>query len=78
MIEAKVEKPLPGDVLARALPIFAPVALIAILVFYLLYATQMSATQQVIASDRGLDLLQHDVVIFSEPALKALCEVLAR
>ena len=50
MIEAKVEKPLPGDVLARALPIFAPVALIAILVFYLLYATQMSATQQVIAS----------------------------
>ena len=25
-----------------------------------------------------VDLLQHDVVIFSEPALKALCEVLAR
>ena len=25
-----------------------------------------------------VDLLEHDVVIFSEPALKALCEVLAR
>jgi len=40
----------PGPILGRALLIFAPVAILAVLVFYLLYATQMSAAQRVIAS----------------------------
>lgn len=41
---------MPRGTAGRALLIFAPVALLAILVFYLLFATQMSATQRVIAA----------------------------
>jgi signal transduction histidine kinase len=40
----------PPGTARRALLIFAPVAGVAILVFYLLFATQMSATQRVIAA----------------------------
>lgn len=49
MIEALTASAPPGTA-RRALMIFAPVALIAILVFYLLFATQMSATQRVISA----------------------------
>ncbi|RDJ26929.1 hypothetical protein DWF00_01785 [Bosea caraganae] len=50
MLEAAIQKVTPANKVARAVLIFAPLALAAMLVFYLLYATQLSATQKVIAS----------------------------
>lgn len=50
MIEAVTRKTVAGRTLARTLMIFAPIALVAMVVFYLLYATQISATQRVIAA----------------------------
>lgn len=50
MLEAAIRKVTPTHVVARAALIFAPLALAALLVFYLLYSTQISATQKLIAS----------------------------
>ncbi len=53
MPETAFQKFIPNSVLGRTALIFLPLALATVLVFYLLYATQLSATQRVIASGQS-------------------------
>jgi signal transduction histidine kinase len=50
MTDTAIDRMTPAKILARATLIFTPLALASMLVFYLLYSTQVTATQRVIAS----------------------------
>ena len=51
-VDAMIAKTLPLNLATRTATIFLPLALAAMLVFYLLYATQSATTLQLIAADQ--------------------------